>query len=105
MNNLAETLRTQGDLAGGRKIHEQVLEITRRILGEEHPDTSLSAWNLLVTLSELGDNTRAVDILNKDLLWLLKCDPASLGANQQQIRGRIIQVKRESAGAGGALLK
>jgi len=33
MNDLAETLRAQGDLKGARKIHEQVLEIARRVLG------------------------------------------------------------------------
>ena len=37
MNNLAATLRAQGDLAGARKLHEEVLDIRRRVLGPEHP--------------------------------------------------------------------
>src|SRR5262249_40231447 len=37
MNNLAETLRAQGDLAGVRGLQEKVLEASRRIRGEEHP--------------------------------------------------------------------
>ena len=40
MSNLAATLRAQGDLAGARALQEQVLEARRRVLGEEHPDTS-----------------------------------------------------------------
>lgn len=43
------------ELEGARKIHEQVLEKTRRALGAEHPHTSISAWNLLITLSKMGD--------------------------------------------------
>ena len=39
MNNLADTLRAQGDLAGARALQERVLEARRRVLGEEHPDT------------------------------------------------------------------
>ena len=39
MNNLARTLRAQGDLAGARALQERVLEVRRRVLGEEHPDT------------------------------------------------------------------
>ena len=39
MNNLAETLRAQGDLPGARGLQETVLAVCRRVLGEEHPDT------------------------------------------------------------------
>lgn len=92
MNNLAETLRAQGDLAGARKIQEQVLEITRRILGEEHPDTSLSAWNLVYTLLQMGNPAEAIDILKRDLLWLLQRESSDLEANQQKIREMIIQM-------------
>ena len=50
MNNLAATLRNQGDLAGARALQEQVLEARRRVLGEEHPDTLTSMNNLAETL-------------------------------------------------------
>jgi tetratricopeptide (TPR) repeat protein len=53
MNNLAETLRAQGDIAEARKIQEEVLEITRRIRGSEHPNTLISMSNLALTLSDL----------------------------------------------------
>ena len=92
MNNLAETLGAQGDLAGAREKQEKVLEIRRRILGDEHPDTSVSAWNLFSTLLEMDDPTNAMAVLKNDLLWLMDRDPATLGADQQQIREMIIQL-------------
>jgi len=55
MNNLAETLRAQGDLEGARIIQEQELEITRRVLGAKHPDTLTSMNNLALTLRDQGD--------------------------------------------------
>ena len=92
MNNLAETLRAQGELEGARKIQEQVLEIRRRLLGAEHPNTSISAWNLLNTMSEMGDVDESKKILENDLVWLLDRDPESLGAHQGQIREKIIRM-------------
>jgi hypothetical protein len=91
MNNLAETLRAQGDLAGARKIQEQVLEITRSVLGEKHPHTSISAWNLYNILVELHD-LEATEVLDNNLLWLMDRDPTTLGADQQQIREWISQI-------------
>jgi hypothetical protein len=55
MNNLAGTLRAQGDLAGARALHEQELAVCRRVLGEEHPDTLTSTDNLAATLGAQGD--------------------------------------------------
>jgi hypothetical protein len=50
MHNLALTLYAQGDLAGARKLQEQVLAASRRVLGEEHPDT-LRAMNNLAQMT------------------------------------------------------
>ena len=55
MNNLADTLRAQGDLPGARALQEKVLEALRRVLGEEHPDTLTSMSNLASTLRAQGD--------------------------------------------------
>ena len=55
MNNLAETLRAQGDLAGARKLEEEALEILRRVLGPEHLATLASMNNLASTLQAQGD--------------------------------------------------
>jgi len=62
MGNLALTLQAQGDLAGARKLEEQVLEIRRRILGDEHPDTLTSMNNLAMTLKAQGDLAGAREI-------------------------------------------
>ena len=50
INNLAVTLRAQGDLPGARGLQEQVLDLRRRVLGAEHPDTLVSMNNLAMTL-------------------------------------------------------
>jgi len=55
MNNLALTLRAQGELEGARKIQRQELEIRRRVLGAEHPSTLTSMNNLALTLQAQGD--------------------------------------------------
>jgi hypothetical protein len=40
----------KGDLAGARKLQEQVLEAMARLMGKEHPDTLTSMNNLALTL-------------------------------------------------------
>ncbi|NIA12175.1 MAG: tetratricopeptide repeat protein, partial [Nitrospiraceae bacterium] len=90
MGNLALTLQDQGDLAGAREIQEEVLETTWRVLGSEHPSTSISAWNLFSTYVAMGDSVGARTVLETDLLWLRDRDPASLGADQQKIREMIL---------------
>jgi hypothetical protein len=55
MNNLAETLRAQGDLPGARALQEAVLAAQKRLLGEEHSATLASMNNLAETLRAQGD--------------------------------------------------
>ena len=55
MNNLAETLRSQGDLAAARALQEQVLATRRRLLGPDHSSTLTSMNNLSETLRNQGD--------------------------------------------------
>ncbi len=69
-----------------------MLEIRRRILGDEHPITSVSAWNLFSTLLEMDDPANAMAVLENDLFWLMDRDPATLGTYQQKIREMILQV-------------
>ena len=82
------------ELEGAHKIQEQVLEIMRRVLGAEHPYTSMSAWNLFNTLGEMGEIDEAMKIFENDLVWLLDMDPGSLGADQGQIREMIIRMSQ-----------
>ena len=65
VSNLADTLRSQGDLAGAKKLQEKLLAIYRRVLGEEHPDTLTSMNNLASTLQELGDLSAAYELYNR----------------------------------------
>ena len=53
MSNLAGMLHVLGDLAGSRRIQEQVLA-SRTVLGPEHPDTLTSMSNLAETLRAVG---------------------------------------------------
>ena len=55
MNNLAITLRGQGDLPGARKLEEKVLDARRRMLGPDHPGTLSAMSDLANTLSDQGD--------------------------------------------------
>ena len=52
MNNLAETYRAQGRTGDAARLHEEVLEKSRRILGDDHPDT-------LTTMNNLAETYRA----------------------------------------------
>jgi len=97
-NNLAETLRAQGDLAGARQLQEQMLAALRRLLGEEHPYASSAAWNLFRTLYELGESSGAHCVLERDLLWLLDRDPATLSAYQHKIREWVAEVVGKKEG-------
>lgn len=65
MNNLAGTLRAQGDLAGARSLEEQVLTVRRRVLGEEHPDTLISMNNLAFTLWHLDEHEGAIALMGQ----------------------------------------
>jgi Flp pilus assembly protein TadD len=62
MNNLAGTLWAQGDLASARALQEEVLTVSRRILGAEHSDTLTIMSNLATTLEAQGNlpNARAL---------------------------------------------
>jgi hypothetical protein len=73
-----------------------VLETHRRILGERHPDTTISAWNLLLTLLDQGDD-EAGGIFARDLAWLLEAEVDDLGASQRTIRGYLAEM---AAGSG-----
>ena len=62
MNNLAQTLKAQGDLAKAHELQEQVLEARARLLGKEHPDTLTSMNNLAQTVQAQGDLARAHEL-------------------------------------------
>ncbi len=51
-NNLAECRRCDGQYAEAEGIEREVLGVTRRVLGEEHPQTLTSAGNLASRYAE-----------------------------------------------------
>jgi tetratricopeptide (TPR) repeat protein len=44
-----------GDLQGARPYYEKALEIRKKVLGKEHPDTALSLNNLGFLLRAMGE--------------------------------------------------
>jgi hypothetical protein len=48
-------LKAMGDLAAARPYYEQALEIRRRVLGDDHPNTATSLDNLGLLLQAMGD--------------------------------------------------
>jgi hypothetical protein len=66
-----------GDHAGAKKLEEQVLEQSKRILGADHPDTLTSMNNLASTLGAMGDHASAKKLEEQVLeqrTWILGAD-------------------------------
>jgi Tfp pilus assembly protein PilF len=63
----AETLRSQGDLAGARALQEEILAKRRHTLGEDHPDTLYALNNLAVTLNAQGEVGAAREMMERVL--------------------------------------
>jgi hypothetical protein len=70
--------------------------VNRLRLGPENPITSCSAWNLLITLRKMEEREAAQVVLQENLLWLLKSEPATLSEDHRKIRG-----DAPSSGGGG----
>ena len=65
------------------------MELIRRVLGEKHPATSVSAWNLLRSCKDLQDSGACDHVVDGYLRWLVDCGPDSLGADQTEIRSDV----------------
>jgi len=65
MNNLALTVRTQGNLPRARALLERVLECFRQLLGEGDPDTLTAMNNLAETLRSQGNMPAARALLER----------------------------------------
>ena len=85
-----------------RLLHERVLAISRRVLGEHHPDTTGSAWNLRFTLLQVGDEATAATVTRDHLLWLLDADPDLLSGDQRQVREQLIDLFKGQTGVGAS---
>ena len=65
LNNLANVLRAQGDLAEARPLFERELAIYEKALGPEHPRTVTSRNNLAALLQAQGDFTGAQPLFER----------------------------------------
>jgi hypothetical protein len=70
-------LPTQGEILA-RNAHQ----IGLRFLGEEHPDTATSAFNLFMTLRIFQQIEEAERIFHSHLLWLMDAEPQYLSHDQ-----------------------
>ena len=67
MNEQAETLYAQGKYAEAQPLFEKALEIRRRLLTDDHPDTATSYNNLAVNLNAQGKYAEAQPLFEKAL--------------------------------------
>jgi tetratricopeptide (TPR) repeat protein len=67
LNNFADLLASQGDLAAAQPLYQRALEINEKILGSEHPDTATSLNNLAVLLRLMGDLPAARPLFERSL--------------------------------------
>ncbi|KAK3380825.1 hypothetical protein B0H63DRAFT_474432 [Podospora didyma] len=63
MANLASTYRNQGRWKEAEELGVQVMEIRKRVLGEEHPNTLASMANLAFTWKSQGRLDEALDVM------------------------------------------
>ncbi len=64
---MAYTLYSQGKYAQAQPLYEKALEIHRRLLTDDHPNTALSYNNLAVNLSAEGKYAQAQPLCEKAL--------------------------------------
>ena len=67
MNQQAEALWTQGKYAQAQPLFEKALEIDRRLLTDDHPDTADSYNNLAMNLNDQGKYAVAQPLFEKAL--------------------------------------
>jgi tetratricopeptide (TPR) repeat protein len=68
LNEQAEALNSQGEYAQAQPLFEQALEINRRLLSNDHPDTALSYNNLAANLNAQGNYAAAQPLYEKALV-------------------------------------
>jgi Flp pilus assembly protein TadD len=69
MNNLAVVLERQGKYEEAEMMHQEELELSKRILGKEHPSTLESMNNLAVVLGRQGKYEKA-EMMHREELEL-----------------------------------
>ncbi|KAF1831070.1 hypothetical protein BDW02DRAFT_70292 [Decorospora gaudefroyi] len=65
MANLASTYRNQGRLKESEELEVQVMETSKRVLTNEHPDTLTSMANLAFTLQSQARHEEALALMER----------------------------------------
>ncbi len=65
LDEQAETLLSRGKFAQAQPLFEKALEIRRRLLTDEHPDTATACGNLAANLKALGKYAQAQPLCEK----------------------------------------
>jgi len=68
MNNLALVFERQDKLGEARQLHEETLQLRRRLFGMEHPDTLQSMMNLATVLRDQGQLEEARKLFEETLI-------------------------------------
>ncbi|KAI5788603.1 hypothetical protein FPQ18DRAFT_262075 [Pyronema domesticum] len=119
MHLMGYTFRFRGLLKEAQELEEKVLEVRRRTLGEEHPDTLRGMQNLAATYAELGGRLKEVQELEEKVLEVrrrtlgeehpdtlrgmqnLAITYAELGGRVkevQELREKVLEVRRRTLG-------
>ncbi len=75
MANLANMIGSQGQHDEAQQLEEQVLEIRKRILPENHPHIATSLANLAVTYGVQGEHEKALECVVRPVFGC-RCSPA-----------------------------
>src|SRR5258708_13473877 len=67
MDNVAIVLSREGRNGDAEKLEREALDISRRVLGAEHPQTAASIYNLGVIAANRGNRTEALSLLRQAL--------------------------------------
>jgi hypothetical protein len=70
-------MQHEGHYADAEKLDQETLDIRRRVLGSEHPDTALSMYNLAVVEELIGHRDEALSLLQEAINHGLSAGNAS----------------------------
>jgi tetratricopeptide (TPR) repeat protein len=104
LNNLANVLRAQGDLAGARPLFERALAIREKALGPEHPDTATCLNNLASVLKAQGDFAGARPLYERALAIREKALGPEHSDTAESLNDLAVLLSNEGDFAGARLL-
>jgi tetratricopeptide (TPR) repeat protein len=96
LNNLAALLYNKGDYAAAEPLFREALALSRKRLGDQHPDVAISLNNLARLLGKKGDYAaaeplikEAVDIFQRSLPpghWMIAQSRSNRGAFLMELK-------------------